>query len=298
MDKRIKWNKTDCDFLINNYFSLGLSECAKILNKNKCTVCAKAKRLNLSDKSKSEKFTFDEDNLLIENYFEKGPKYCSKMLNRTNQSICHRAMKLKLKCKNPKANNVSNYTDKIIGNIQMLEPTEDRDIGGQVIWKCKCLICGDYFYGRGTRIAKNRESCGCLANLRLSNMAKSQIGDKHPNYNPELTDQEREDRRALKQYVDWQKAVLKKYNSTCQFCGQKRNPACHHLNGYKWCIEQRFDPNNGVVLCKRCHVEFHCIYGNKNNTIEQFENFKENYYYDNKLKTYYSKEEDDSVQVS
>lgn len=70
----------------------------------------------------------------------------------------------------------------------------------------------------------------------------------------------------------------------CQCCGNKSgkgNPIklnAHHLNGYHWCKEERYDINNGVTLCEYCHDakyigSFHNIYGRKNNTREQFEEF-------------------------
>jgi len=44
----------------------------------------------------------------------------------------------------------------------------------------------------------------------------------------------------------------------------------HHKDGYHWCIDKRLDISNGETLCTDCHKSFHKLYGNKNNTKEQY----------------------------
>lgn len=47
----------------------------------------------------------------------------------------------------------------------------------------------------------------------------------------------------------------------------------HHLNGWNWCEEGRYDVDNGVTLCESCHLDFHNKYGYGNNTEAQFEQY-------------------------
>ena len=52
----------------------------------------------------------------------------------------------------------------------------------------------------------------------------------------------------------------------------------HHLSNYSTDIEHRLDINNGIVLAKHIHKLFYKLYGVKNNTKEQFEEFKHRYH--------------------
>ena len=97
-------------------------------------------------------------------------------------------------------------------------------------------------------------------------------GENNPNYNPELTDEERERGRKIDGYYYFVTGVFKRDNYTCQCCNSDKGKLnAHHLNGYNWDKEHRVDVNNGITLCEDCHKEFHHIYGYGNNTKEQYE---------------------------
>lgn len=70
------------------------------------------------------------------------------------------------------------------------------------------------------------------------------------------------------------KECLQKAEYICSVCRRAGNVNAHHLNGWHWAIEQRFELQNLVCLCVECHKTFHSIYGRKNNTREQFEEFR------------------------
>ena len=97
-------------------------------------------------------------------------------------------------------------------------------------------------------------------------------GENHPNYNPELTEEERIINRKYAEYFTWRTEVFERDNYTCQCCGNVGvKLAAHHLDGYHWCIEKRTDIDNGITLCNECHKNFHHVCGNRNNTKHQFE---------------------------
>ena len=109
---------------------------------------------------------------------------------------------------------------------------------------------------------------------KISKANKGRLsGSNNPNYNPKMTDEERERGRKILGYQEFIKEVYKRDNYTCQRCGDNKggNLVAHHLNGYDTFKEQRTEVNNGVTLCNVCHKEFHSLYGYGNNTKEQYE---------------------------
>ena len=108
--------------------------------------------------------------------------------------------------------------------------------------------------------------------------SKNRCGEGHPNYNPNLTEEDRDRNRLYKEGGNglWVKTVYAKDNFTCQICGEKRHLNAHHLDGYHWAKEKRLELLNGVTLCEDCHKLFHKTYGYRLNTKEQFLDFKQN----------------------
>jgi len=82
--------------------------------------------------------------------------------------------------------------------------------------------------------------------------------------------------RTSTEFADWRKAVFERDNYVCQKTkerGGKLHP--HHIQNFADYPELRFTVNNGITLSKKAHQEFHKIYGNKNNTMEQLKEFKQ-----------------------
>ena len=75
--------------------------------------------------------------------------------------------------------------------------------------------------------------------------------------------------------VEWAKQIKARDNYTCQLCGRYGIPLnSHHLNSWDAFEDQRYDLNNGLTLCVRCHDRFHNVYGRGKNTRFQFLQFK------------------------
>ena len=99
-----------------------------------------------------------------------------------------------------------------------------------------------------------------------------QTKENHWNWNANKTDEERLKNRDIHESKVFTQKVMIRDNYTCQCCGQKHgNIIAHHLDGWDWCIDKRFDETNGITLCDTCHKNFHHIHGYGGNTKEQFE---------------------------
>jgi hypothetical protein len=93
-------------------------------------------------------------------------------------------------------------------------------------------------------------------------------------YNHDVPDEIRaKERRYDAELNVWRKAVYKRDSFACVKCGDNRggNLNAHHKDGYAWCVDRRYDVDNGATLCETCHRKFHSAYGNKDNTESQFE---------------------------
>lgn len=81
------------------------------------------------------------------------------------------------------------------------------------------------------------------------------------------------DRKGL-EYKEWRFYIFKSHNFSCDICGNNDYVEAHHLYNYKDYPELRFEKGNGVCLCQDCHIDFHRKYGKKNNTPEQYFEYK------------------------
>lgn len=81
-------------------------------------------------------------------------------------------------------------------------------------------------------------------------------------------------------YDEWRSKVFERDNYTCQCCrdhtglGHSVVLNAHHIRNFSENIDLRFDVDNGITLCDKCHSQryknsFHTIYGTRDNTPEQ-----------------------------
>jgi predicted phage replisome organizer len=58
-------------------------------------------------------------------------------------------------------------------------------------------------------------------------------------------------------YKQWRKDVYERDGYKCQKCGTMKELQAHHIEHWKNNKDLRYDVNNGITLCRRCHLEAH-----------------------------------------
>ena len=199
------------------------------------------------------------------NEFETEPR-TFKNLNKRQCGVCGRKETLKNQTKSQEqfTNEVYELTSEEYSVIG-----EYKNSKVKIKIKHNCELCNNYEFDilpdsflRGTRCPK----CSII----------NHTGEKHPRYNPLLTDKDREKRDMQNGEIrKWTSEIFKRDNYTCKCCKKKGNTFlnAHHLNSWNKYKELRFEINNGITLCEDCHKKFHHIYGYGDNTELQFLDF-------------------------
>ena len=208
-------------------------------------------------------------------------------------------------CANKKtAQSKIKYTQDVV--IKELSKKGYTLIGNYIDWKhditCKCSQ-NHIFQMNFLKFIHGHAGCKKCANENLK-------GSNHYNYKGGESEIIDFLRKNIKQ---WKKDVLKKYNYKCYLTNNRSNLVVHHLKSFNTIIKEVFnelnldikrklkdytkdeieqikelvmkkhDVNNGVVLYRPIHNNFHEMYGKGNNTLEQFNEFISSYYSNTKL---------------
>lgn len=85
--------------------------------------------------------------------------------------------------------------------------------------------------------------------------------------------------RSSYEYRSWRKGVFDRDLYACQCCGDKNRIGhtvklvAHHIKNWKDNEDVRYEVDNGITLCEKCHLSFHGKYGKRNNALEQINEF-------------------------
>ena len=148
---------------------------------------------------------------------------------------------------------------------------------GRTHFKKGCKLTEEAKSNISKRLMGNKYSLGYKHTLetRIKD-SEARKGVKHWNWQGGINPINDTIRKSF-EFRIWREAVFTRDSYTCQKCGRLGGEErSHHIKNFAQYPELRFAIDNGITLCKKCHQEFHRIYGKKNNTKEQLEEFLEN----------------------
>jgi hypothetical protein len=120
----------------------------------------------------------------------------------------------------------------------------------------------------------NKRSLGYKHSKELNRrISDSMKGDKTHLWKGGITRENDRIRTSLEIKL-WKKSCLLRDDFTCQKTRQRGGKlVVHHINNFADFPELRTSLDNGITLSREVHIEFHKIYGKKNNTRQQLEEF-------------------------
>ncbi|KKM27017.1 hypothetical protein LCGC14_1578990 [marine sediment metagenome] len=118
-------------------------------------------------------------------------------------------------------------------------------------------------------------------NMRLAHLGKpapnkgkklpQRSGANHHNWKGGISPECNKIRTSLEGKI-WERAVFDKCGCKCILCGKFARSA-HHIMNFSAYPELRFDTDNGTAFCRGCHKQFHLVYGKRNNSQQQVDEF-------------------------
>ena len=172
------------------------------------------------------------------------------------------------KCGSKKISEIKKYSFKYVYNYfkeqgcKLIEK-EYKSNRTLMKYKCNCGEIGEITFGH---FKQGRRCRKCSI--------QKHSGKNHWNYNPNITDEERKLGRFYPDYVIWRNEIYKRDDYTCKKCNQRGGKLnAHHIINYATNKELRTDRDNGITMCKKCHIKFHKIYGKINNNRQQLDEF-------------------------
>lgn len=125
------------------------------------------------------------------------------------------------------------------------------------------------------KISKNHKEKAIFVGSKNPMYNSKRFKELNPNWKGGITT-EKEVAMRSEEYKLWRKSVFERDLYTCQCCGKMTHDIeAHHLDNFADYKEKRYDIENGITLCKKCHNpnqkgSFHNECGTLHNTKEQF----------------------------
>lgn len=136
-----------------------------------------------------------------------------------------------------------------------------------------CLECGEEFWRQPSAIKKGqnkycsrdcyqKQQIGKPKSKSFKEFCKTRKGENSPTWKGGITPEHLKIRNS-KEYKAWRELVFNRDNHACQDCGAKSKKGlavylhAHHISPFSTHPELRFDIDNGITLCKKCHYKAH-----------------------------------------
>lgn len=235
-------------------------------------------KLKIYDKTYGEEFMMTRGN------------FSSSMQNSPTRA----KLKLKEHIENSKLK-IEDVKEKVENKLPTIKVISDKWINSSTKIECSCEICNNKFFALYGNLLKGE---GCpVCGLRK--------GENNGNWKGGITSLYNNVRGAM---LPWRLDSYNKYNNKCDITGKKlKSNVIHHHHNYSdilqetleilnmrveknindytigeleliknKCLELHYKYGLGICLTEELHKEFHSIYGQKNNTLEQYIEFKNN----------------------
>ena len=166
------------------------------------------------------------------------------------------------------------------GRLTVIKDTNNRK-NGRIVWLCKC-DCGNYCEVQSSKLIKGyTKSCGCLkiekSIINITDFNRKRNVFVKADHTEEETIKHLKTIKFHQNDCKWNNLSkqIRKNTRICYVCKSGENLHVHHINGYWEFPEQRYNENNLVVLCNKCHNKFHGKYkATKENWIKWLKEIK------------------------
>lgn len=136
-----------------------------------------------------------------------------------------------------------------------------------------CLVCDDQFWRQPSAIKKGqnkycsrecyqKQQVGKPKSKAFREFCKTRKGEDSPTWKGGVTPEHLKIRNS-NEYKAWRESVFNRDDHTCQDCGAKSGKGrhvylhAHHIKPFSLHPELRFEVNNGLTLCRKCHYKVH-----------------------------------------
>ena len=81
-------------------------------------------------------------------------------------------------------------------------------------------------------------------------------GSKNPSWKGGITSNDQTLRSRI-EFKNWKREVFLINPNLCSKCGSKKQLVAHHIKNFKTHKKLRYDPKNGMIVCRSCHCKIH-----------------------------------------